>query len=515
MTKNVNHVSHKKSKVKNNGKPQLPLASALTEGEIAINYAENVETLSIKNESGNVVTFSSDDYYSEQKLGSMFIGANSAKTVTQAITLLDENKLEISSFSSHTADTTVHLTSTDKANIESLTTNIASISAISSSDVTNWNTAYSNSHSHSNKSVLDDITSTKTSNWDTAYGNSHTHSNMSALNDITAESVAILTGLTGNVGSMAYEDKTSYSSATEVSGAINSHATNTALHFSGSEKANLDSLATNIAAISGVTSTKVNNWDGAATNSHTHSNKSVLDSITSEKVSGWDSASTNSHTHSNKTYLDSVSGTIGTMAYENASSYSSATQVNTALTGKADNASFTAHTADTTVHLTSTEKTNIDSLATNIATISGISSNNVNSWNSAVTSSHTHANKSALDAITGNVGTMAYESTSSYSSATQVNTALSSKLDYSMFVISRVTVNGNISSSCSITGSSNSGRNETIIYNNSSTTTDRTVTIPTTYKTPDGAAIELTCPAGGYCEVNYLNIDGTIYARGL
>jgi hypothetical protein len=41
------------------------------------------------------------------------------------------------------------------------------------------------------------------------------------------------------------------------------------------------------------------------------------------------------------------------------------------------------------------------------------------------------------------------------------------------------------------------------------------VTVPTTYKTPDGAAIEITVPDGGYCEVSYVNVNGTIYARGL
>lgn len=75
-------------------------------------------------------------------------------------------------------------------------------------------------------------------------------------------------------------------------------------------------------------------------------------------------------------------------------------------------------------------------------------------------------------------------------------------------------ITSNTSSSCSITGSSNDGKSQTIIYTNS-TSADLTVTVPTTYKTPDGAAIELTCKAGGYCEVNYLNIGGTIYARGL
>ena len=80
--------------------------------------------------------------------------------------------------------------------------------------------------------------------------------------------------------------------------------------------------------------------------------------------------------------------------------------------------------------------------------------------------------------------------------------------------ISKVAIGANTSSSCSITGSSNAGKAQTIIYTNSKSA-DYTVTVPTTYKTPDGAAIELTCKAGGYCEVSYLNIGGTIYARGL
>ena len=80
--------------------------------------------------------------------------------------------------------------------------------------------------------------------------------------------------------------------------------------------------------------------------------------------------------------------------------------------------------------------------------------------------------------------------------------------------ISTVAISANTSSSCSITGSGNAGKAQTIIYTNSGSS-DVTVTVPTTYTTPDGAAIELTCKAGGYCEVSYLNIGGTIYARGL
>ena len=81
-------------------------------------------------------------------------------------------------------------------------------------------------------------------------------------------------------------------------------------------------------------------------------------------------------------------------------------------------------------------------------------------------------------------------------------------------LMSVVTINANTSSTCSITGSGNAGKSQTIIYANGGTTSDYTVTVPTTYKTPQNKAIEIKCPKGGYCEINYLNIDGVIYARG-
>ena len=66
---------------------------------------------------------------------------------------------------------------------------------LSTNDLTNtlksnYDTAYNNSHTHSNKSTLDSITSTKVSNWDNASTNSHTHSNKTVLDGITAEKVS-------------------------------------------------------------------------------------------------------------------------------------------------------------------------------------------------------------------------------------------------------------------------------------------------------------------------------------
>lgn len=101
MPKNINHVSHIKSKQIVGGKPKLPEASSLIEGEIAINFAKDVETISTKNESGTVVTFSSDNYYTQQKLGSGFISENSGRTVTDALA----EKVDKTTYNSFTAQT--------------------------------------------------------------------------------------------------------------------------------------------------------------------------------------------------------------------------------------------------------------------------------------------------------------------------------------------------------------------------------------------------------------------------
>jgi hypothetical protein len=101
MAKNVDHIQHIKSNVVLEGKPKLPESSNLVEGELAINYADGVETISIKNSNGDIVTFSSDEYYSKQKLGSAFTDTNSAVTVTE---YLEENELIVSTALSGKSD---------------------------------------------------------------------------------------------------------------------------------------------------------------------------------------------------------------------------------------------------------------------------------------------------------------------------------------------------------------------------------------------------------------------------
>ena len=54
---------HIKSNVVENGRPKLPQASQLLPGEIAVNYADGYETLSIKNSNNEIVTFTNDETF--------------------------------------------------------------------------------------------------------------------------------------------------------------------------------------------------------------------------------------------------------------------------------------------------------------------------------------------------------------------------------------------------------------------------------------------------------------------
>ena len=62
-TVNIKAFSHKKSTVVENGSPKLPTAAQLELGEIAINFAKGYETLSIKNNNNEIVTFTNDNYW--------------------------------------------------------------------------------------------------------------------------------------------------------------------------------------------------------------------------------------------------------------------------------------------------------------------------------------------------------------------------------------------------------------------------------------------------------------------
>jgi len=104
----------------------------------------------------------------------------------------------------------------------------------------------------------------------------------------------------------------------------------------------------------------------------------------------------------------------------------------------------------------------------------------------------------------------------SWSEISDTPTVLSSvPTEYKKSYASVVSVSANKNNVTCPSTLSATGEECTVLYVNSGTTADYTVTISTSYKTPDGEQLSLTCPKGGYCEVNYLKIGNTIYARGV
>ena len=284
------HVSHIKSMSLNGTTPVLPSSSDIMYGEIAVNYANGYETISIKNSSNNVVRFSGDQYFKKQYIDNLDYSLN--KDDNKVVVSIGQTDGLVSAQS--TAITEVKLGGYSKS---SQTGSIGSTDTIS--------TALSKLENNL-VNTINDLDSTKSG--------SSTHVTVGV-----AEVDGKITSVT-----VSESNITDYNTFT-------AHASNTNLHFTGSEKANLDSLATNISTISGINSTNVSNWNTAYNNNHTHSNKGVLDGISSTNVSNWNTAYNNNHTHSNKAYLDNIGGYLGSMAYQNTSSYSSATEVNSAL----------------------------------------------------------------------------------------------------------------------------------------------------------------------------------------
>lgn len=58
------HILHAKSNVVENGQPSSPSANRIEYGELAVNYSEGKETIFLKNDNNEIVSFSNDTYNS-------------------------------------------------------------------------------------------------------------------------------------------------------------------------------------------------------------------------------------------------------------------------------------------------------------------------------------------------------------------------------------------------------------------------------------------------------------------
>lgn len=377
---------------------KVPTAAQLEYGEIAIQYDATAPVLYIKNSSNQIVKFideaavkalltnvytykGSKATYEElpesgnvtgdvwnvvAAHGNIPAGTNYAWDGTQWDSLGGSVDLSTyitnDTFTAHTSNTDVHVTTTEKntwSGKQDAFGNEEVLSGITSTQVTNWDNAVTGLTSHTENSDIH-VTTGQTDAWDTAVSDLATHTGNSDIH-VTAS------------------DKTTWSRKQ-------------------------DALA-NAAVLTGITSEDVTDWNNAATNSHTHSNKALLDSytqtesdladavskkhshsnaaaldtVTAEKIASWDSAATDSHTHANQSVLDGIAST-DVDAWDGA--------VNT----------LNTHTADTTIHVTSAQTDSWDAKQDAINDLTDIRNNaasgksaydtveaNKDNWNAAYT----------------------------------------------------------------------------------------------------------------------------------
>lgn len=263
------------------------------------------------------------NYVSTIKVGTTNYNA-SANTISLPAypTLTTLGAASSTDLTNHTGNTTAHITATER---------------------TNWNKAYTNNHTHSNKSVIDGITSTKVTNWDKVV------TDWSKIFEIDSNgNLRVKVNLYGDKEISAYGSGTSGGS-TEI---------NLENYYTKSEiDDKLDNIDVGDIDLSEYSKTSHTHSNYALSN-HTHTNYSVTSHTHAQYASS-------SHTHSIsnitnlQTTLDGKSGTG-----HSHSNYSLTSHTHSAYAGTghshsnyATTTNFNSHSGNTTLHITAAERT--------------------------------------------------------------------------------------------------------------------------------------------------------------
>ena len=161
----------------------------------------------------------------------------------------------------------------------------------------NWSDAYNKRHEHGNKTVIDKITQTLLDNWNAAY----THiGNKSNPHGVTKAQVGL-----GSVPNVATNDQTPTFTQASALGNLSSGEKLT-ISLGKIMRAIADFIAHKEDAVLHITTAERTNWNDANSKKHAHSNKSVIDGITQVLVDKWNSALTAlpAHTHTKSQITD-------------------------------------------------------------------------------------------------------------------------------------------------------------------------------------------------------------------
>ena len=454
MAKNVDHIQHVKSSVviEENGvfSPKLPNPSALADGEIAVNYAEGYETLSIKNSTGDIVTFSSDNkFYTkdfiDEKLGSGFTGENSANTVTKVI---EDNELTTSSA------------------LNDLNQRKLDASAYTPTDLSNYYTKSETSGASQIATALNAKTDTATT---------------SALNDVVTAHTANTTIHVTSSDKSAWDAKVDASDLNVYADSVKYNSTSHAIEFyhgttGGTKVFEVDASAFIIDGM--VENVEIDDvTSGSSTvkclivSFNTDAGKQDINIpisdifdpdiyYTKEEIDDAELTISSALNNLNERKLDASAYTPTDLSnYYTKSETSGASQIATALSGKADASDFNTHTADTSIHLTSGDiqtqiddsisgKVNVSDVVSAITSLNSGSTDPVSTIaimtvvadnEEVVSSALNDLNERKLDATAYTPTDLSnYYTKSETSGATQVSTALADKVNISD-VVSAIT----------------------------------------------------------------------------
>lgn len=253
-------------------------------------------------------------------------------------TLSSLSGVSTSTFNSHSGNTTLHITAAER---------------------TNWNAAYTNNHTHSNKTVLDGITATKVSNWDKVYSNWNNVFEINSNGDLRVKVNVI-----GDKEISAYGSVETSSSSGVIDIVDNLTSTSTTAALSANQgrvlKGLIDGIDVGDIDLSGYSKTSHTHSNYSLT-SHTHSNYSTTSHTHSQYASSSHSHSNyslTSHTHS----LSALTSTAHTHSiYYDSTVSRTANTVLAAPNGKAGGATFRSLVAADIPSLAISKITNLQS----------------------------------------------------------------------------------------------------------------------------------------------------------
>ena len=361
----IKKVYHKKSNVVVNGAPKLPTASQIDYGELAINYAPGVETLSIKNSSGDVVTFSSDTVKEkdERVIAEALNDLNSRVIdVEQDVQNIPQNVSELNNDVGYVTSSHTHSEYASSAH----THTAAEVGAMATSERSNYSTtAHTHSqyattaHTHTAAEVGAMATSER-GNYLTTATTIPTEASISA-SGFTKNGIVTETDPTVPAWAKA-ESKPSYT-ASEVGAMATSERSNYSTTAHTHSQYATTAHTHTASEVGAMATSERSNY---ATTAHTHTASEVGAMATSERSN----YATTAHTHSE--YASSAhthtASEVGAMATSERSNYSTTAHTHSQYATTAH-----THTASEVGAMATSERSNYLTTATTIPTESTIS----------------------------------------------------------------------------------------------------------------------------------------------